>query len=506
MAMTTLAVRGSPAASQLDIVALRRVFLGLALVAMVAAPFTPDPLEFAVGGLAPWILLSIIGTPTMPAAIPYLLLWQWLQVFARALVSVTDGEPMGRSLYGPWVVSAYWYMLASLVALAVAMRMVLGSLRPPTPREANAHLAWGPTELFQFYLFGLVVATVAQYMRIAAPSLDQPLEALSRVKILTLFMLFVGVFTLRRGYVYMLAAIAIEMAIGFSGYLGDFRAVFFFLFVAALASRTRWTGGTSIVVAAGAIFLVVLGMFWTSVKTDYRKFATGSDESQQIIVPVDVRLGYMGERVADAGNIDWSYSAYLLLVRLAYVDIFGSVVGVQASSPEPGVMGQWSDALSHVFQPRVLFPNKPFLSDSDVFMRLARVDLDESIRAGTSISVGYMAENYVDLGFPWMLVGVFLLGAMLALACRYFMSLRAPWVMREGTVLVLIYMVNQNGVEVSLPKLLGVIVTTFVFYALLAKFAYPTAWRWLDRKALAQRQAAQMKEKIRASQRSSYDK
>lgn len=506
MAIETLAVRGSPAVSQLDIAALRRGFLMVAFVAMVAAPFTPDPLEFAVGGVVPWILLSIVGTPTMPAAVPYLLLWQWLQVFARALVSLTDGEPMARSLYGHWVVNAYWYMLASLVALAIAMRMVLGSLRPPTPREANAHLAWGPMELFQFYLFGLFVATAAQYMRGALPSLDQLLEALARGKILTLFMLFVGVFTLRRGYVYMVAAIAIEMVIGFSGILGDFRAVFFFLFVAALASRTRWTAGTSVAIAAGAIFLVVLGMFWTSVKMDYRKFATGSEESQAVVVPIDVRLAYLGERAADAGNIDWRDAGYLLLVRLAYVDIFGAVIGVQAASPEPAVMGQWSDALSHVFQPRILFPNKPALSDSDVFMRLARVSLDEGIRIGTSISVGYMAENYVDLGFPWLLVGVFVLGVVLALACRYFMSLRAPWVMREGTVLVLIYMVNQNGVEVSLPKLVGVIVTGFVFYALLAKFAYPMAWRWLDRKALAQRQAAQMREKMRASRGDSYDK
>lgn len=506
MAITTLAVRGSPAVSQLDIAALRRVFLGMALVAMVAAPFTPDPLEFAVGALVPWVLLSIIGTPCMPAAIPYLLLWQWLQVFARALVGVTDGESMTRGVHGHWVANAYWYMLASLVVLAIAMRMVLGSLRPPTPREANAHLAWEPTELFRFYLLGLAVATAAQFVRGSLPGLDQQLEALARIKFLTLFMLFVGVFTLRRGYVYMLAAIAVEMVIGFSGFLGDFRAVFFFLFVAALASRTRWTGGTSVVVAAGAILLVVLGMFWTSVKMDYRRFATGSDESQALVVPVDVRLGYLGQRAAEAGNIDWSYSAYLLLVRLAYVDIFGAVVGVQSASPEPGFMGQWSDALSHVFQPRVLFPNKPILSDSDVFMRLARVDLDEAIRAGTSISVGYMAENYVDLGFPGMLVGVFVLGAVLAWACRYFMSLRAPWVMREGTVLVLIHMVNQNGVEVSLPKLIGAIVTSFVFYALVAKFAYPMAWRWLDRKALALRNAAQMKEKMRAGRDGAYDR
>ena len=80
MTITTLAVRDPPAAGPLDIASLRRV---------------------TDGGFAPWIILLIAGTPTLPAALVYLLLWQWLQVFTRVLVSVTDGEPLARSVYGP---------------------------------------------------------------------------------------------------------------------------------------------------------------------------------------------------------------------------------------------------------------------------------------------------------------------------------------------------------------------------------------------------------------------
>jgi hypothetical protein len=78
--------------------------------------------------------------------------------------------------------------------------------------------------------------------------------------------------------------------------------------------------------------------------------------------------------------------------------------------------------------------------------------------------------------------------------------------MREGTVLAIVYLIAQNGVEVSLPKMLGAILMGFVVYAGLAKFAYPMAWRWLDRKSQAQRHAAQMKERSRAAWRDSYRK
>lgn len=506
MTMTTLAVRGPQAVGYLDIASLRRAFLVMAFVLAMVAPFTPDPLEFGVGAFVPWIVLAIAGTPTLPAALVYFLLWQWLQVFARTLVGVTDGEPMARSLAGPWVINAYWYMLASVVVLAVAVRFVMGSLRPPAPREADAHLAWGPVELFQFYLFSLAAASATRYLQDMIPSLDQPLEALARVKSVAVFMLFVGVFSARRGFAYMLAAIAVELVIGFSGVLGDFRSIFIFLFVAALAARVRWTATTTLAVTSAAMFLVVLGLFWTSVKNEYRQVSTGSDESQYIKVPLDVRFGYLGRRVANAGDIDWGYASYLLLNRLAYVDIFGSVIGVKMVSPEEGNMRQWSDALAHVFQPRALFPDKPALSDSEVFMRLARADMSEQVRAGTSISVGYVSENFVDLGFPWMLGGIFVLGVLLATVCRYFMTIPAPWVMREGTVLAIVYLVAQNGVEVSLPKMLGAVVMGFVVYAGLAKFAYPMAWRWLDRKAVVRRQAAVAKQRAMASRRSSYQK
>jgi hypothetical protein len=291
--------------------------------------------------------------------------------------------------------------------------------------------------------------------------------------------------------------VMVELVIGFSGLLGDFRSVFIILFISALAVRIRWTAITSVVVAAAATLLVVLGLFWTSVKAEYREVATGSDDSQNVKMSLDTRLGYLGSRVASAGDINWSLASYALLNRLAYVDIFGSVIGVKLVSPEQAEFRQWGEALAHVFQPRFLFPNKPGLSDTEVFVRLARGDATEQMRTATSISVGYMSENYVDLGFPGMLLGVFLMGLFVAAACRYFMAVPLPWITREGIVLGFMYAIANNGVEISLPKLLGATVMTFTVYALLIRFAFPIALRWLDDKAAAARELEMRRQQAR---------
>ena len=497
MTMTSLAARAPPAVVRLDHVLLRRAFLGLGLILAFVAPFSPNPVEFAVGAFVPWLVLRIVGTSTLPAALVFYLVWQWLQIFARALIGLIDGEDMSRGLFGPWVLDAYWYMLASLIALALGIRVVLGNMRPPIPRLAVAHLAWRPIDLFQFYVAASLISTMGRFVSDSIPALDQPMEAVARLKIIALFMLFGGVLSTGRGAGLLVGTLLLELLIGFSGLLGDFRSVFIILFVSALAVRIRWTGLTSVLAAAGAVALVVLGMFWTSVKSEYREFSTGSDDSQNVKLSLDTRMGYLGGRVASASEIDWGLASYMLLNRLAYVDITGSVIGVQLVSPEPAEFRQWGDALAHVFQPRFLFPNKPALSDTEVFVRLARGDASEQVRLATSISVGYLAENYVDFGFPGMLASVFVIGLLVAGVCRYFMTVPLPWLMREGIVMAFIYAIGANGVEISLPKLLGAMFMIFVVYALAAKFVFPIALRWMDTRAANARRNEMLRQQTR---------
>ena len=229
----------------------------------------------------------------------------------------------------------------------------------------------------------LLISTVGRLLVDFIPAIDQPMEAVARIKLIALLMLFGGVLSVNRGVGFLLGAVMVELVIGFSGLLGDFRSVFIILFISALAVRIRWTAITSIVVGAAAILLVFLALFWTSVKAEYREVATGSDDSQNVKMSLDTRFGYLGGRVASVGDIDWSRASYALLNRLAYIDIFGSVIGVKLVSPEQGSFRQWSDALGHVFQPRFLFPNKQALSDTEVFVRLARGDASEQMRSAT---------------------------------------------------------------------------------------------------------------------------
>lgn len=481
--MTIAVVMRTADAPRLDLELIRRSLFYFAIANFVVAPFTPDPLAYGAGAFVPFLLTTIVGRPATPKAVGFFLLWHWGQVFARAIQSVLDGESMAASIDGPDVLYAYWYALASLITLAVAFRLVLGTLRSPTFSEYHAHERWRPSDLVTVYLVAIAASLAFIFLGRSVPGADQPFQAAAQVKVIALFLLCTYVFTTGLGRGALLAAIAIEILVGFTGFLADFRAVFIYVAVAAVAARIKWSGAATAAALAWLAVLLTLALFWTSVKVEYREYATGSEDSQQIKVPLEQRMTYLGERMLDLGGTKWSETSYVLLTRLAYIDIFGQVIGVDRGVREPIVVRQWKDALAHVFQPRFLFPNKPVLTDSDVFMRLARSDPMEQIRLGTSISVGYIAENYVDLGFPGMLAGIFGLGLLFAMVVRYFMTRPLPWMLREAIIMGLVFNSAGTGMEVSLPKLLGATLMFFLVWSVMASLALPVAMRWLDRRA-----------------------
>ena len=433
----------------------------------------------------PFVMMAIVCTRNMPASIAYLLLWQWVEVFAQVLLSSANGEAVGGGIYGPNVARAYWYMMASLIVLACGFRMTLGNTRDPGIWARVAHRNWRPSDLFTLYLISSVIAAGYTVASNAVPSLDQQLEAVGRVKIVATFLLFTNVLSTRRGMKYLAIAVAIELVTGIGGLFSDYKSVFIILGSAAVASRIRWTASLGAAMAAWIAVLLGLTLFWTAVKQDYRQFATGSDESQYIRTSAADRYGYLGDKALSLGEIDWSVASYAMLIRLAYVDIFGSVIGVDEVTPG-GVNPyprQWTEAIEHITKPRFLFPGKAQLSDTETFARLALGNADEIMRGGTSISVGYMAENYADLGFPGMLVGIFVIGAMIGGMARYFMMCPLPWMMREGIVMALIYTGGHTGLEGSLPKIIGASIMFFIVYVMMVKFVFNQVCNWLDERA-----------------------
>ena len=90
----------------------------------------------------------------------------------------------------------------------------------------------------------------------------------------------------------------------------------------------------------------------------------------------------------------------------------------------------------------------------------------------TSISLGYVAELYVDFGRVGALAAMFVLGFVFGRSVRYLTaSAASSAIVNSGLALVL--MMSVASFELALVKMIGVYVTTFAVVWALGQFLLP---------------------------------
>lgn len=460
-----------------DFAFLRKALLWFAFGVLMLAPFARDPLVVTVCGFMPLVLIGIVEKPGMPSVVVYYLLFVWIQAAARVLLAASDGESLAEGFYGADVYRAFWYSMASLIVFATVFRITLQGVPPPSEERLHEHFAWKPTSLFYLYLATSVMSFALTPLAMMSVAIAQPVQALGSLKFVAIFMLLASVLSTGSGYRFLALTMVIEIVSGFTGLFSGFKTVFFVLLLAAFAIRIPLrlpivAGGT-----AAVALLIGLGLFWTAVKSEYRDVASGYTGDQVISASIGERAGLLLRKAVHPEEIDWGLAADQLLRRIAYIDFFGASISITETAPEPEVFARWRDALEHVAKPRILFPGKAALNDTEVFMRYVRPNVDD-INTGTSISIGFLAENFIDFGFPGMLAPVAALGLLLGGMMRYFMTRPVAWVTRESCAVALVLALSA-GMEVSLAKFLGSTILIFIVLALFLKFIYPPIARWL---------------------------
>jgi hypothetical protein len=465
-----------------DFALLRKVFRYLAVAMLVMAPFSRDPVVVLVCGLAPGTLVALVDRPRMPGVVVYYLLFMWVEAATRVLLASLDGESLGDGPYGQDVYRAFWYSMASLIVLAAAFRICLSGLPSPSEDQLDVHRHWPLTTLFYLYLATAALSFALAPLAALSGGIAQPVQTFGSLKYVAMFMLFATVLSTGNGTKLLLLVVLMEVVTGFTGLFSGFKTVFIVLIVVALSLRvslrvTNIVGGITTIIA-----LFGLGLFWTAVKSEYREVATGYADSQAITSTIGERAAVLINKAIHPAAIDWGLATDQLLRRIAYIDFFGASIGISETAPEPGLFVRWADALEHVAKPRFFFPDKAALDDTQIFLRYVREEFAEEGRGGTSISIGFLAENFIDFGFPGMLAPIAVMGLVLGCTLRYFMTRRVAWAVREGFVTALVLPIS-GGMELSLAKFLGSIILVFAVLALFLKLLYPSVERWIGNRS-----------------------
>jgi len=295
---------------------------------------------------------------------------------------------------------------------------------------------------------------------------------LSGLKWAGLFVLAYSMLRLRRGLRWLAAIVAVELALGMSGFFSEFRLVLFVLIGATMTAHRIMRRGMAMLVF-GAVMTVLLAVFWSAVKEDYRAFLNEGTGAQVVLRPLDERLAYLAEQTAEFDAQKLANGFELLFKRLSYIDFLAATMErVPKELPHEGG-AHLAQAIMHILTPRILFPDKPVVpSDTQVtayYTGLATAIFSDE---NTSLSIGYLGELYIDFGVGGALLAAFLMGFVSGRCYRAIRDYpRTPAFVNYGLCMMLALGFTSFGT--ALIKLCGGLMTILIAVLVLQRLILP---------------------------------
>ena len=448
-------------------------------------------LIFLGGGFGPNSDLALVsvfalvlggGLLWRPGESPILLLvfvFQWLQ----SSVAVFHANWLGIDVasYSEFGGSTRLAIELSLVgSLIFATGMRLGAGAPNGVGAVAARqkaLAIPAAKRFRLYILAWALAFVASTFAWVVPGLAQPLLALASLKWAAYFMLAYAAFINPRGSRnYFIAAFLFEFAQGIGGFFSDFKTVFLVTLLARAAASVRLSKGAIVVLILLGSTLLGLGIVWTAVKQDFRNYVSGGTDKQIVAVDLSTRLSRLADLVEQLDEQRLQQAADLFARRLSYVEFFGVALDVVPGAAPYAGGAIWMDAVTRPFMPRLFFPEKSSIDDTQ------RTNLYTRGIAGTytntSISLGYIAESYIDFGMGGMMAPIMFFGLLCGRTYRVLQnSHQTSGIL--GMSLATVVLLPVCFLESSITKTFGAFALSAIVAWAFVSFVAPRWFQWL---------------------------
>ena len=254
--------------------------------------------------------------------------------------------------------------------------------------------------------------------------------------------------------------VAFEILQGFLSFFADYKTAFLVLALAYLTVQPKINFRTLTVIALIFGIVSVLAAAWSVIKIQYRDFLNAGSGRQAVVVSKTSQLSKLSDLMLGEGLARLPEGFDRLARRVEYTYFFSRVVDRVPTVINHANGALWGRAAMHVLTPRLLFPDKPGLTQ-DIFNTERYAGLKLIVQGGrrTEIPMGYMAESYIDFGSLGMFVPIFLLGVLYGAEYRYLITRRRYLTFAYGAAPVIL--ISASQFETSAVKIMGGNLTTF---------------------------------------------
>ncbi len=330
---------------------------------------------------------------------------------------------------------------------------------------------------FRAYIIALIVISLLSGIGVLVPSLRQIIYSLGNIKWF-LFLMFGFQSILKnemRKEFYIICAV--EFGLGFLSYFSDFKTVLFFVSIILLTLMSYFKFSRFVLIVPALIALFYGGVFWTSIKSDYRSFLNKGSKTQSVQVERGEALSKLIElsQKTDESSFEGAKKGFFDRLQYTYhlaktIDRVPSVIPFQSGD-------NLLTTLSFVLTPRILNANK---GTYDASVRASKYTGIQyyGAKKGTSVSLGYFADCYIDFGLFGMFIPLLIFGFIYGKSYFYFIRKSSPNFIFNFSVVGAIYM-ELFAFESDSIFVFGRLYINLMVFLLLKIFLFPKLYAYL---------------------------
>lgn len=368
--------------------------------------------------------VALLWRPGEPPILLLIFFVQWLQAAIGLFYGNLRGQTIGllADVEGNHQMAVF-LLLTGLLVLALSIRLSVGPPIRGLLQHVQAFAAARPLNFWlRVFIGAWVFSVLCASASLTSGGLRQVFLSLANIKWVAFMLLTFATFAIpNRPKLPWLIVFGFQFALSIGGFFSNFKDVFFYALIGLIASNVRFRFRVVLPIALLASVLLFLGLVWSAIKGEYRNFVNRGSGQQVVLVSYFERISEIGSLVSNLRAQDLPIAADQMMKRLMYFQFFGVVLD-RVPNALPYTEGQiWGDAVLRPFMPRLLFPKKSAVNDSDLTNQYTGLRLATASQ-GTSISMGYMTEAFIDFGPIFMFLPIAGFGLFLGIFYRWLLS------------------------------------------------------------------------------------
>lgn len=381
--------------------------------------------------LAGYVLVVILKTlwkPFVPPVILFFVGLQWLQVFA----SVWYADFMGMSiaeLFGSKDVEFLFIMtfLQLLAIVSVLSRYLKVSHTPSVNKETLLKAAerLNTKNVVIGYFITAILLPLIPTLTGGNASLYQLMVSFGILKYMFVALLVFVLLLKGTQKNYLIIGILIfDFVLSFTSFFSDFKTLLVIIIIAYFTVNPTLKRGALLRMLPIVVLLLIVFSFWSSVKGGYRAYLNQGSGKQIQVVSNTQALSYIFAEASDFNFKAVRDGASILLSRVQYMERYTEVYNHVPSVIEHQGGDDLSSVIEFLLIPRFLNPNKG-VKDASIRTSYYTGKKFSNASQGTSISMGYFCDLYIDFGLYLMFIPLMLIYVAIGYVYKKIITLRS---------------------------------------------------------------------------------